>query len=234
MDAWSASFWNWLDPSLCLCLIWCGESNEEFSGLKRCSNMAMIKNMEMSIAVATNPNEIAFIDVDDLHGPSLSPSLGLYMLHELDLFIFSLWHANLEPFLDLKSMSLLNSLENFRTNIELEKEESGAWTPSDCSSSSVLFSRTWRRTDESFIKNQVKNWQLEIRWSMKRKKRIEIYSRNQRHRFRLLFLCLYVKEEKSRAEKKKQNTLCSMLIMSCIYIYLQNGVIIDKYIYIYR
>lgn len=94
MDAWSASFWNWLDPSLCLCVIRCGESNEEFSALKRCSKMAMIKNMEMSIAVATNPKEMAFIDVDDLHGPSLSPSLELYMLHELDLFIFSLSHTN--------------------------------------------------------------------------------------------------------------------------------------------
>lgn len=73
--------------------------------------MAMIKNMEMSIAVATNPNEIAFIDVDDLHGPSLSPSLELYMLHELDLFIFLLVACKFEPFLDLKSMCLI-SLEN--------------------------------------------------------------------------------------------------------------------------
>lgn len=39
--------------------------------------MAINKNMEISIAVATNPKEIAFIDVDDLHGPSLSPSLVL-------------------------------------------------------------------------------------------------------------------------------------------------------------
>lgn len=101
-----------MDPSLllwfCLCLIRCGESNVELSGLKRCSKIAIIKNMDMSIAVATNPKEIAFIDVEDLHGPSLSPSLPLYMLHELDSFMFfPLWHASFELFSRLLQIVLL-------------------------------------------------------------------------------------------------------------------------------
>lgn len=76
--------------------------------------MAMIKNMEMSIAVATNPKEIAFIDVDDLHGPSLSPSLPLYMLHDLDSFIFSLLHAKFELFIGLKRIEILLVLSLWR------------------------------------------------------------------------------------------------------------------------
>lgn len=33
-----------------------------FVGLKRCSKMAMIRNIDIKIAVATKPNEIAFMD----------------------------------------------------------------------------------------------------------------------------------------------------------------------------
>lgn len=77
IEACSASLWNWADPT------W----EEEWSGLKRCSNIAIIRNIDINIAVATNPNEIAFIDDDS------ESSLVLYMLHvlidlsDLDSFI---------------------------------------------------------------------------------------------------------------------------------------------------
>jgi hypothetical protein len=42
-------------------------------GLNKCSNMAIIRNIEIKMAVATKPKEIALIDVPKLfHGPSSS------------------------------------------------------------------------------------------------------------------------------------------------------------------
>lgn len=49
-----------------------GEENEAV-GLNKCSKMAMIRNIEIKIAVATNPKEMAFMDVPKFfHGASLS------------------------------------------------------------------------------------------------------------------------------------------------------------------
>jgi len=38
--------------------------DEERLGLNKCSRMAIIRNMETKIAVATNPNEMAFMEAD--------------------------------------------------------------------------------------------------------------------------------------------------------------------------
>ena len=63
-------------------------------GLKRCSKMAIIRNIDTKIAVATKPKEIAFMDVPKLfHGASLSiapvwdvaGSELVYMSHGFDL-----------------------------------------------------------------------------------------------------------------------------------------------------
>lgn len=76
IEACSASLWNWVDP-------W---EEEEWSGLKRCSKIAIMRNIDINIAVATNPNEIAFIDDPE-------PSLLVCMFHvviglsDLDSFI---------------------------------------------------------------------------------------------------------------------------------------------------
>ena len=42
-------------------------------GLNKCSNMAMMRNIDIKIAVATKPKEIAFMDVPKFfHGASRS------------------------------------------------------------------------------------------------------------------------------------------------------------------
>lgn len=50
-EALSARFLNWADPL----------EEEEWSDLKRYSKIAIMRNININIAVATNPNEIAFI-----------------------------------------------------------------------------------------------------------------------------------------------------------------------------
>lgn len=75
-------------------LISSGEE-KEFAGLKRCSKIAIIRNIDIKIAVATNPKEIAFIDVPKLfHGASWSTAawdgLGsdvVYMFQGFDLSV---------------------------------------------------------------------------------------------------------------------------------------------------
>lgn len=72
------------------------DSGEEYCevGLNKCSNMAIMRNIEIKMAVATKPKEMAFIDVSKLlHGASLStkPACGepgsevVYMLQGFDL-----------------------------------------------------------------------------------------------------------------------------------------------------
>lgn len=50
-----------------------GEENDGLGGLNKCSKMAMIRNIDIKMAVATKPKETAFMDVPKLfHGASLS------------------------------------------------------------------------------------------------------------------------------------------------------------------
>ena len=50
----------------------CGDENEAV-GRNKCSKMAMMRNIDIKIAVATNPKEMAFMDVPKFfHGASLS------------------------------------------------------------------------------------------------------------------------------------------------------------------
>lgn len=70
-----------------------GEEKEGL-GLNRCSKMAIIRNIDINMAVATKPKEIAFMDVPKLfHGASRSTTpvwdgVGselVYMFHAFDL-----------------------------------------------------------------------------------------------------------------------------------------------------
>lgn len=74
------------------------DSGEENCGLalNKCSNIAIIRNIEIKMAVATKPKEIALIDVPKLfHGASSSTPVcdgpgfeAVYMFHGFDLSVF--------------------------------------------------------------------------------------------------------------------------------------------------
>lgn len=77
-------------PSFCTCgdskwaveLSW--DDEKDAFGLNRCSNIAIIRNIDINIAVATKPKEIAFMDVPKLfHGPSLPTSVWDGLGYEL-------------------------------------------------------------------------------------------------------------------------------------------------------
>ena len=82
-------------------------------GLNKCSNMAIIRNIEIKMAVATKPNDIALIEVPKLfHGPSSStpppvcecdgPAFeAVYTFHIFDLSLFKLLILAIQPVLSL-------------------------------------------------------------------------------------------------------------------------------------
>lgn len=83
----------------------CSGEEKEGLGLNRCSKIAMIRNIDIKIAVATKPKEIAFMDVPKFfHGASRSTTgwegLGselVYMfqgfgLSELNSFMAVWWN----------------------------------------------------------------------------------------------------------------------------------------------
>lgn len=86
------SFFFGPDPEEPLLIITWGDEKEGL-GLNRCSKIAMIRNIDIKIAVATNPKEIAFMEVPKFfHGASWSTTawdgLGselVYMSHGFDL-----------------------------------------------------------------------------------------------------------------------------------------------------
>jgi len=92
-------------------------------GRKRCSKMAIIRNIDTKIAVATKPKEIAFMDVPKLfHGASLSitpvwdgaGSELVYMFHGFDL-------SEPSSFIVFwREIAGSNNSENYQINVDLK------------------------------------------------------------------------------------------------------------------
>lgn len=86
---------------MCICVdSVCVEESWWEDGLNRCSKIAIMRNIEIKMAVATNPKEMAFMDEPKLfHGPSLSrDSLLLYTLFHGIGFALPLFNSFI-PFL---------------------------------------------------------------------------------------------------------------------------------------